>query len=345
MQPDISVVVPMKNEAPNVEKLYRELSAALQADGRPYEIIIVDDGSTDGTFARPGAAARPTIRACVVIRFRRNFGQTAALAAGFDHAARRRASSRWTATSRTTRPTSRACSRSWTRATTSSLGWRRDRQDKFLSRKLPSLIANWLIRKVTGVQLHDYGCTLQGVSRARSSKPLKLYGEMHRFMPAIASELGVKTSSRCRSITAPREHGVSKYGISRTIRVILDLLTVKFLISYRTRPIQIFGLWGLVLGGIGAVILGWLGYIRLTTPQAIGDRPLLLLGILLMSLGVQLLSFGLLAEMMARTYHESQDKPTSYIRDILDAAATAPPAAGEPADTREDDLVHIKRIS
>ncbi len=342
MQPDISVVVPMKNEAPNVEKLYRELSAALQAHGRPYEIIIVDDGSTDDTFTLLARlqAGDPRLR---VIRFRRNFGQTAGFAAGFAHARGRYIVTMDGDLQNDPRDIAAMIAKLESSPADIVAGWRRDRKDKFISRRLPSMIANRIISKATGVRLHDYGCSLK-VFRSEVVKPMKLYGEMHRFLPAIASEFGVKTVETVVNHRA-REHGVSKYGISRTTRVILDLLTVKFLISYRTRPVQIFGLWGLVLGGIGAVILGWLGYIRLTTPQAIGDRPLLLLGILLMSLGVQLLSFGLLAEMMARTYHESQDKPTYYIRDILDAAATAPPAAGEPADTREDDLVHIKRIS
>jgi hypothetical protein len=202
---------------------------------------------------------------------------------------------------------------------------------------LPSAIANRIISRATGVRLHDYGCSLK-VFRAEVVKPMKLYGEMHRFLPAIASEFGVATIERVVNHRA-RQRGTSKYGISRTIRVILDLLTVKFLISYRTRPVQIFGLWGLVLGGLGALILAWLGYIRLTTYQAIGDRPLLLLGILLMSLGVQLLSFGLLAEMMARTYHESQDKPTYVIREIRQAEAR------QAAEDHEARVSSIKRFN
>jgi hypothetical protein len=203
-------------------------------------------------------------------------------------------------------------------------GWRRDRKDAFLSRRLPSMIANRLISWVTGVALHDYGCSLK-LFRAEIVKPLRLYGEMHRFIPAIASEQGVAIDEVVVNHRA-RKHGHSKYGISRTIRVILDLLTVKFLLSYSTRPIQIFGLVGIGSAVAGAAILAWIAYTRLFAFQA-ADRPLTLLGILLVVTGVQLVTTGLVAEMQARTYHESQDKPTYVIREVLETHVRPPEVA------------------
>ena len=194
-------------------------------------------------------------------------------------------------------------------------GWRKDRKDPFVSRRLPSILANGLISRVTGVRLHDYGCSLK-VFRSEVVKPMKLYGEMHRFLPAIASEQGVSIAEVVVNHRA-RRHGRSKYGISRTVRVILDLLTVKFLLSYSTRPLQIFGLVGLAMGLLGAIVTGWLAFVRLTGQQAIGNRPLLLFGILLVFTGVQLVTLGLLAELQARTYHESQNKPVYVVREIL----------------------------
>jgi glycosyltransferase involved in cell wall biosynthesis len=349
MQPDISVVVPMKNEAPNVEQLYAELTAALEAGGRPYEILIIDDGSTDDTFAR--LAERQTLDARLrVIRFRRNFGQTAAFAAGFAHARGRYIATMDGDLQNDPRDIIAMVTKLEQHPADIIAGWRKDRKDKFFSRRLPSMVANRIISKATGVKLHDYGCSLK-VFRAEVVKPMKLYGEMHRFLPAIASEFGVTTVETVVN-HRPRQHGASKYGISRTIRVILDLLTVKFLISYRTRPVQIFGFWGLLMGLVGGLILAWLVYIRLTTTQGIADRPILLLGILLIFTGVQLVTLGLLAEMQARTYHESQDKPTYVIREIrqseprqigVSAATGVSSASGLAGD--DDARVNIKRFN
>ncbi len=324
MPPEISLVIPVYNEAPNLEALHAEVTAALEGWGRSYEVLLIDDGSTDGSAAilRQLQAADPRLR---VIRFRRNFGQTAAFSAGFAHA---RGSIIITSdgdlqndphdipmlVARLEQGADIVC------------GWRRDRKDRFLTRRVPSMIANALISRATGVQLHDYGCSLKAF-RAEVVKPLRLYGEMHRFIPAIASEHGVVVEEAVVNHRA-RRAGASKYGLSRTIRVILDLVTVKFLLNYATRPLQIFGLVGLSMGGLGGLIMVYLAWMRLIERQAIADRPLLLFGILLVSSGLQLLTIGLLAELQARTYHESQDKPTYAIREILETpGARLPPAA------------------
>ena len=196
-------------------------------------------------------------------------------------------------------------------------GWRKDRKDAWLTRRLPSELANKLISWSTGVKLHDYGCSLK-VFRSEVVKPLKLYGEMHRFLPAIASEMGVTIDEVVVNHRA-RKHGLSKYGLSRTFRVILDLLTVKFLLSYSTRPLQMFGLIGVPMGFLGFVIAAYLSYERLFGHESIANRPLLLLGVLLIFTGIQLVTMGLLAEIMARTYHESQDKPIYVIREVRES--------------------------
>jgi glycosyltransferase involved in cell wall biosynthesis len=303
----------MRNEAPNVADLHRELTATLQRFGRPYEIIVIDDGSDDDTFDHLAnlQAIDPHLR---IIRFRRNFGQTAAFSAGFA-----RALGRFIVTSDGDLQNDPADIPEMVELAERSgadivAGWRRERKDAFLNRRLPSTIANWIISHSTGVKLHDYGCSLK-VFRAEVVKPMKLYGEMHRFLPAIASEFGVKIVEhpvRHRS----RRHGRSNYGISRTVRVILDLMTVKFLISYSTRPLQIFGLVGLTSGVLGAAICSYVTYMKYFGAQWADRQWTLQLGILLIFIGVQLLTMGLLAEMLARTYHESQGKPTYTIREI-----------------------------
>ncbi|MFN7914461.1 MAG: glycosyltransferase family 2 protein [Vicinamibacterales bacterium] len=323
---DLSVVIPVKNEAAGLEELHREVTATLEPWGRPYEVIVVDDGSTDESFAVLSRiqAADPRWR---IIRFRRNFGQTAAFSAGFAHAR-----GRFIATSDgdlQNDPKDLPSMVAQLEAGDLDIvcGWRKNRQDALISRLLPSMVANRLISWATGVRLHDYGCSLK-VFRAEVVKPLKLYGEMHRFIPAIASEQGVRIAEVVVNHRA-RRHGSSKYGISRTIRVVLDLLTVKFLLSYSTRPVQIFGLIGLSMLTPGAAILAYLGFVKLVAHEAIGNRPMLLLGILLVFTGVQLLTLGLLAELQARTYHESQDKPTYAIREVRESHPQELAAAGD----------------
>ena len=318
MRPEISVVIPVRNEAPNVAELHQELTDVLRSFGRPYEILAIDDGSTDDTFARLASIHRTDPR-LKVIRFRRNFGQTAAFAAGFAHAR-----GRYIVTSdgdlqndpRDIPPMIDTLERGYDIV----CGWRKERKDPFVSRRLPSMVANRLISAATGVRLHDYGCSLK-VFRAEVVKSLKLYGEMHRFLPAIASEQGVAIAETVVNHRL-RRFGTSKYGIGRTIRVMLDLLTVKFLLSYSTRPLQIFGLIGFAMLIPGLLVTGWLGYVRLMGEQSIANRPLLLFGMALTFGGMQFITLGLLAELQARTYHESQNKPTYLIREVLETEAS-----------------------
>jgi glycosyltransferase involved in cell wall biosynthesis len=314
---ELSVVIPIRNEADALVELHREFTDTLAGWGRSYEVIFVDDGSTDASFEIMARLQALDARVRV-IRFRRNFGQTAAFAAGFEHARGRLIATSDGDLQNDPRDLVTMMRTLQERNLDIVCGWRRKRQDRFLSRLVPSMIANRLISWATGVRLHDYGCSLK-LFRAEVVKPLRLYGEMHRFIPAIASEQGVSIAE-VEVNHRPRRYGTSKYGISRTIRVILDLLTVKFLLSYSTRPVQIFGLIGLAMAVPGVVITGYLAIVRLIGAESIANRPLLLFGILLIFTGVQLITLGLLAELQARTYHESQNKPIYAIREIRESS-------------------------
>lgn len=310
---DLSVVIPLYNEAPNLPELHRELTAALTKWGRSYELLFVDDGSQDETFA---VAARlresdPHVR---VVRFRRNFGQTAAFAAGFAYARGRVIVTSDGDLQNDPQDIPSLVAR-LEEGYDVVCGWRKHRKDAWLTRRLPSTMANKLISIATGIRLNDYGCSLKAF-RSDVVKGLRLYGEMHRFLPAIASEMGVRIDEVVVNHRV-RKHGRSKYGLGRTIRVLLDLVTVKFLLNYSTRPLQMFGMIGLIVGGLGGLILARLAYLRLFAHQSIADRPLLLLGVLLAFTGVQFITIGLLAELQARTYHESQDKAIYVVRDVL----------------------------
>ena len=319
MTPELSVVIPVYNESPNIARLYEELKDVLGQYGRSYELVLVDDGSGDDTFDQlAGFQARdPRLR---VIRFRRNFGQTAAFAAGIAYARGRLVVLSDGDLQNDPRDIPKMVA-SIEQGHDIVCGWRKDRKDRFVTRRVPSMIANKMISWATGVELHDYGCSLK-VFRAEVIKPLRLYGEMHRFLPAIASQVGVSIDEIVVN-HRPRKAGLSKYGLSRTVRVILDLATVKFLLNYSTRPLQIFGLLGMAAFALGTLVTGWLGYVRLFERQAIGTRPLLLLGMMLLFIGVQLVTFGLLAELLARTYYESQNKPTYVIREVRQTAELA----------------------
>ena len=315
MSLDLSIVIPLYNEAPNVLELHRELTATLGGAGHSYELIFVDDGSTDDTFRLLGELHAEDGHVCV-LRLRRNFGQTTAFAAGFS-----RARGRLIVTSdgdlQNDPRDIPAMLDKVAEGNDIVCGWRKDRKDPWLTRRVPSMIANWLISATTGVKLHDYGCSLK-VLRAEVVKPLRLYGEMHRFIPAIASERGVQIAELIVN-HRPRRFGRSKYGLSRTVRVLFDLVTVKFLLSFSTRPLQVFGPPGLLLGAVGVGITTYLGYVRLFDGQPISGRPMLLLGILMVFTGMQLVTLGLLAELQARTYHESQGKPIYVVREVLES--------------------------
>ena len=320
MTPELSVVIPIYNEALNLRELYQEFSKVLTAWGRPFELILVDDGSTDDSFAILAELqlSDPRVR---VIRFRRNFGQTAAFSAGFRYARGPYIATADGDLQNDPRDLPRMVELI-EQGHDIVCGWRKSRKDTLVTRRIPSMLANRLISWSTGVQLHDYGCSLK-VFRAEVVKPLKLYGEMHRFLPAIASEIGVSIAEVVVNHRA-RSRGVSKYGLSRTIRVLLDLMTVKFLLSYSTRPLQIFGLIGgtMLLGGL--LVTSYLAWQRLFGYIALANRPMLLFGVLLVFTGVQLVTIGLLAELQARTYHESQDKPVYVIREIREARSDEP---------------------
>lgn len=314
--PYLSVVVPIYNEEESIPHLYQRLTTALEALGKPYEILAVDDGSRDRSFAllRELAARDQRLR---VVRFRRNFGQTAGFAAGFD-----RARGEWVVTidadlqnDPNDIPALLAKAESGFDVVS---GWRARRQDPFLNRRLPSILANRMISWATGVHLHDYGCSLK-IYRAEVLKNLDLYGELHRFIPAIASWQGVAVAELPVNHEA-RRYGRSKYGIGRTTRVLLDLITVRFLLSYSTRPMQVFGAIGLVSGALGGLLLLYLAYVRLVALQNIGDRPLLLLAVLMVLIGVQFLGMGLLGELITRVYYEGRDRPIYVVREELNQA-------------------------
>ncbi len=310
MSPELSIVIPVFNEADNVAPLHEELSLVLAELGRPYEIVFVDDGSTDRTPERVAAVASGDTHVRLV-RLRRNFGQTAAFSAGFDAARGDVVITMDGDRQNDPADIPRLVAKLEEGGYDLVCGWRKQRKDP-PSRRLPSFLANRLISWATGVKLHDYGCSLKAI-RGEVVKEMRLYGEMHRFIPAVASWMGVRLAELPVN-HRPRTQGSSKYGLGRTARVVLDLFTVKFLGAYGTRPAHLFGFMGLLSGGIGLAILVHLAYIRLFADQAIGGRPLLLLGALLFLTGVILVSFGLVAELLVRTYHESQGKPTYHTR-------------------------------
>lgn len=316
--PELSVVIPLYNEVENIPELYRQLTEALEGMGRPYEIIIVDDGSQDGSFQALAElhARDPRLK---VVRFRRNYGQTAGFAAGFE-----RARGKWIITMDADLQNDPAdIPRLIAKAEEGYdvvSGWRVQRQDDWLTRKIPSRVANWLIARVTGVYLHDYGCSLK-VYHRDVVKHIRLYGEMHRFVPAVASSVGI-TMAEVPVNHRARTRGQSKYGglrktFARTTKVFLDMLTVRFLLSYSTRPIHVFGGLGLVLSGLGVLLGLYLTFEKLVMGHNIGSRPLLLLAVLLVILGVQMISMGLLSEVIMRTYFEAQNKPIYVVREEL----------------------------
>lgn len=308
----LSIVIPVYNEEENIKILHEKIRESIDPLKMDYEIIFVDDGSTDNTLKilEEIQSKDPNI---LVLSLRRNFGQTAAFAAGFDFA---RGDVIVTMDGDLQNdPADIPKLLELIKDNDLVSGWRKKRKDPFFSRRLPSIIANWLISNVTGVKLHDYGCSLKAYRRD-VIKNLKLYGEMHRFIPAVASWYGVRVAE-VETTHHPRVRGKSKYGISRTIKVVLDLITVKFLQSFSTKPIQFFGPIGIASAFIGFLISLYLSFEKIVLGKAIASRPLLLLGVLLIIVGLQLIGMGLLGEMLVRVYHESQRKPIYVIKKIL----------------------------
>ncbi|UCE80201.1 MAG: glycosyltransferase family 2 protein [Nitrospiraceae bacterium] len=311
---NVSVVIPLYNEEENVLELHKSLKSVLDALALEYEILFVDDGSTDDTLLKL-QDIQSDDNHVVIIVLRRNFGQTAAFAAGFEHAHGDIIITMDGDLQNDPRDIPKLLERTKHHDLVS--GWRKQRKDPFFSRRLPSFIANWLISKVTGIKLHDYGCSLKAYRR-EVIKNLNLYGEMHRFIPAVASWYGI-TIDEVETAHHPRRKGASKYSLTRTLRVILDLITVKFLQSFSTKPLQFFGPFGIGSGFLGFLISLYLTIEKLFYGKDIGGRPLLLLGILLIIVGVQFIGMGLLGEMVVRVYHETQKKPIYVIKKIIDS--------------------------
>lgn len=307
---DISLVVPIYNEEENIPLLYAEIKEVMDSTDYQYELICVDDGSSDRSVAVLEQLSTEDDR-LVVIELRRNFGQTAAMSAGFDHA-RGDIIVTMDGDLQNDPHDIPAMVEKLNSGYDVVTGWRHDRKDPFISRKLPSLLANKLISWITGVGLHDYGCTLKAFRR-EVTENIRLYGEMHRFIPAIASGMGI-SFTEVKVNHRARRFGTSKYGISRTIRVVLDLLTVKFMLSYATRPLHVFGTVGVVSSFIGFATVFVMLVQRQFFDMPMGDRPLLLLAVLMIFIGIQFVTSGLLAELIVRTYHESQHKPIYYVR-------------------------------
>ncbi|MCX7590431.1 MAG: glycosyltransferase family 2 protein [Kiritimatiellae bacterium] len=323
--PHLSVVVPVLDEVENIGPLCRHLHEVLSATGRSYEVILVDDGSTDGTWNKmlELAGQYPHLR-CV--RLRTNFGQTAALSAGF-HQSTGEIVITLDADLQNDPADIPLLVQRIEQGADVVCGWRKKRRDPLLTRRLPSAVANRLISKFTGVALHDYGCTLKAFRR-EILRDIKLYGEMHRFIPALAKWVGA-TLEEVEVRHHPRRHGRSKYGLGRTTRVLLDLLTVKFLMRYSQGPMRIFGKLGLLFGVPGAVlltvmILGQLLYLlsdgTIRVAAGLVKRPFWVMSsFMLIYFGIHFIGMGFLAEILIRTWHESQDKPVYVIRQIVES--------------------------
>ncbi|MEQ9235220.1 glycosyltransferase family 2 protein [Coleofasciculus sp. E2-BRE-01] len=309
----LSVVVPIYNEVASIPHLVDAVATSLKANQLAYEIVCVDDGSQDGSteLLLELARSRPDLKAVIL---RRNYGQTAAMSAGFKHA-QGRVIVMIDGDLQNDPADIPALLAKIEEGYDLVSGWRKERQDAALTRLLPSKIANWLIGKVTGVKLHDYGCSLKAY-RSELVADMNLYGELHRFLPALAYIEGARISEIPVRHHA-RRYGTSKYGLGRTFRVVMDLLTVFFMKKFLTRPMHVFGLFGLLSFGVGLFLGLYLTLLKLGFGQQIGDRPLLILAVVLLLAGVQLFSFGLLAEVLMRTYHESQGRPIYRVREVV----------------------------
>lgn len=308
----ISVIIPLLNEEENLPELYDSLKNVLSQYNKK-EIIFIDDGSVDNTHRILNQLHEkdPDIK---IIRFRRNFGQTAALSAGFNHTKGDIIITMDGDLQNDPTDIPRLVDKIQ-EGNDIVCGWRADRNDPFLSKKIPSLISNWLARQLTGVKIHDSGCTLKAF-RSDVVRNIRLYGELHRYIPAVASWMGV-TIEEIPVKHHPRTHGKSNYNISRLFRGMLDLMTVTFLISYSTRPMQLFGIPGAISVCLGLFMGGYLSVIRLFYNEGIGDRPLLMLAVLLTIMGIQFISMGLLGEIIVRTYYEVLNKQIYAMKDKI----------------------------
>nr|WP_239112198.1 glycosyltransferase family 2 protein [Halomicronema sp. CCY15110] len=310
---DLSLVIPIYNEYESIPRLLKVVTEVMAPLAYTYEVICVDDGSTDGSVdvLREHTAIYPHL---AVLLLRRNYGQTAAMAAGFDHA-RGKVIITLDGDLQNDPADIPMLMDKLDEGYDLVSGWRKQRQDHQLTRLLPSKIANWIIARVTGVSIHDYGCSLKAY-RAELVRDMNLYGELHRFLPALAFIEGARITEVPVNHYA-RQFGASKYGLGRTFRVVMDLLTVYFMKRFLTKPMYVFGLMGLVSIILGILLGGYLTFLKLGMGQSIGDRPLLILTIVLLLGGIQLLCFGLLAELLMRTYHESQGRPIYRVREVL----------------------------
>jgi glycosyltransferase involved in cell wall biosynthesis len=317
---DLSIVVPMYDEAENVQPMHAALTQTLDDLGLDYEIIVVDDGSTDGTYDRLSELSDcdPRLR---LVKLRRNFGQTAAMSAGFDHARGEIVISMDGDLQNDPEDIPRLVEKLDEGYDVVS-GWRKDRQDDAI-RRIPSRVANWLIGLVIGVHLHDYGCTLKAY-RSDVVTETRLYGEMHRFLPALAHMAGAQITE-IPVAHHPRRFGRSKYGLRRTFKVLLDLLTVKFLSSYATKPSYVFGGSGVLFCVLGFFAAVFTAYERFVNHVYVYKDPALLVAVFLLIIGIQLILIGLLAELVVRTYHESQAKPTYSVRELRNFEEAPPP--------------------
>ncbi len=309
----VSVVVPIMNEVDSLPHLISAIATTLIAQQLSYEIICVDDGSTDGSaeLLKQEAQVRSDLKAVLL---RRNYGQTAAMAAGFNYARGQTVVTLDGDLQNDPADIPRLLAKLEEGYDLVS-GWRQKRQDAALTRLLPSKVGNWLIGLVTGVRLHDYGCSLKAY-RWELVEDMHLYGELHRFLPALAYIEGARITELPVRHHA-RRYGRSKYGLWRTFRVVMDLLTISFMKTFLTRPMHVFGLFGLLSMALGTVLGLYLTFLKLGLGQSIGNRPLLILAVLLLVTGVQLFSFGLLAELLMRTYHESQGRPIYRVREVI----------------------------
>ena len=310
---DLSIVVPIYNERESVWKLYKELDKTLSKMTLRYEVLLIDDGSTDGTLDELLKIHNEN-KLYKIISFRRNFGQTSAISAGFDFS-KGNIVITLDADLQNDPHDIPLLIKKLNEGYDIVSGWRVNRKDKAITRRFPSMIANKIISKLTGVYLHDYGCTLKAYRR-EVIKNVDLYGEMHRYIPAIASWMGVRVAEvpvRHHS----RKYGKSKYGVSRTIKVVLDIITVKFLLSYSQRPIQIFGVLGLFSSTVGFIMTAYLIIMRIFFRQPLSERPLFILSIFMIFIGIQLITMGLLAEVLMRVHHEVRNKSTYVIKEMI----------------------------